>query len=403
MKRFGFTHFKQIIKLGGVPGYLLIGYYVVQVVFARGKADMAAIDGAAIIFASYAALCGLYSWHDFQKNRYGRFFLKQLFLKTGILWFSLYTLIAFISSCWSPIPILSAYRAVECMGMLLLNAAIIKNLLALKNEYYAMLWSVCYAFLMLSFTFASSFKGGGIYMALYNCQFPATIFFYLAFYFAPSWWIKYPIELLAIFCKSVTGYCGMALGLCSLMFGSAKYRLLGGAIAVGLLFAVSTIGFDELLNQTIFASKGGVLVDGEIDPNKTSGRSNVWELAIRKITEENHLYYGYGFVAGETVFARRIQGPMVIGMHNGFLSALIGTGLFGLITFALFMVQTSVSPFNRKIPNKYKTVLIASLCVILVHTVGNPGLGFRVYGTWMPAMYIVMLINGFYIKYTKMK
>ena len=157
------------------------------------------------------------------------------------------------------------------------------------------------------------------------------------------------------------------------------------------------------MNQTIFASKGGVLVDGEIDPNKTSGRSNVWELAIRKITEENHLYYGYGFVAGETVFARRIQGPMVIGMHNGFLSALIGTGLFGLITFALFMVQTSVSPFNRKIPNKYKTVLIASLCVILVHTVGNPGLGFRVYGTWMPAMYIVMLINGFYIKYTKMK
>ena len=49
-------------------------------------------EGAAIIFASYAALCGLYSWHDFQqKNRYGRFFLKQLFLKTGILWFSLYT------------------------------------------------------------------------------------------------------------------------------------------------------------------------------------------------------------------------------------------------------------------------------------------------------------------------
>ena len=115
-------------------------------------------------------------------------------------------------------------------------------------------------------------------------------------------------------------------------------------------------------------------MDGEIDPNKTSGRSNVWELAIRKINEEKHLYHGYGFVAGETMFARRIQGPMVIGMHNGFLSSLIGTGLFGFVFFTLFMVQTGISPFNRKIPNKYKTVLIASLCVIFVHTVGNPGL-----------------------------
>ncbi len=40
-----YKEFKQVLMLGGVPGWMLLGYYVVQIAFARTKSDMAAVDG----------------------------------------------------------------------------------------------------------------------------------------------------------------------------------------------------------------------------------------------------------------------------------------------------------------------------------------------------------------------
>ena len=98
-------------------------------------------------------------------------------------------------------------------------------------------------------------------------------------------------------------------------------------------------------------------------------------------------------------FARSLIGNQVIGMHNGFLSAYVGTGIIGLVLFSLFMLKTFFLPIRGNIPKSYKTVLIASMCVVLIHTLGNPGLGFRVYGTWMPAMYIVVLTIAFHLHF----
>ena len=44
----------KTFKLAGNSGYILLGYFVVQIVFARQKADMSAVDGSAMIFALYA-------------------------------------------------------------------------------------------------------------------------------------------------------------------------------------------------------------------------------------------------------------------------------------------------------------------------------------------------------------
>ena len=53
---------KILFHLAGKPGYLLVLYFVVQIVFARTKTDMAAIDMSALIFAAYALISGIYSW-----------------------------------------------------------------------------------------------------------------------------------------------------------------------------------------------------------------------------------------------------------------------------------------------------------------------------------------------------
>lgn len=393
----GKYNLKKTWGLAGKPGYILLGYYIVQIVFARQKSDMSSIDGAAVIFAAYALFSGLYAWKDLHKNSAIRRFFTLLFTKSPIRWFVLYTCVCFISALWSPMFALSAYRAVECMGMMLIIAATIKNLVMNCTERQIMQWSVTYAFLVIGITFVNGVRSG-IGTALYNCQFPATIFFYLAFYFGPTKYIKYPIMCIAFMCKSVTGYVGMALGMVSLMFGKAKYRILGVMIGVTLIGTFYFVGVDKVLNDTIFASKGGVLVDGTIDDNKTSGRSKVWETTIDYMSEQGRQLYGFGFVAGETMLARSIIGLQVIGMHNGFLSAYVGMGVIGLVLFSMFILTSLILVFKNKIPKDYIPPLVACMCTVILHTYGNPGLGFRVYGAWMPSMFIIMLLIGFDFK-----
>lgn len=397
-----YKEFKQVLMLGGIPGWMLLGYYVVQIAFARTKSDMAAVDGTAVIYAAYAIGAGIYCYRDLTKDAFSRCFFSRMMGKTCILWFVLYTLMCALSALWSPILPLSGYRALECMGMMLLNAAVIKNLIKNLDEKGVMLWSVTYAFVMMAFT-AISYARAGWGIMLYALQFPSTIFFYLAFYYAPKKLMKYPMMLAAILARSTTGYIGMAAGLCSFMFGQRKYRIWGWIIVMGVGMSVALVGVDDVLNNTVFAAKGGAFEDGKIDEEKTSGRTKIWGPSIDAVIADGREWYGYGFVAGETVFVQNVIGGQVIGMHNGFLSAFVGTGYLGLLFFSLFMLGYARAVFFSPIPKRYKALLIATFCCVFVHTLANPGLGFRVYGTWMPAMYFVMLTVGFSIKYKYMR
>lgn len=397
-----YKEFKQVLTLGGVPGWMLLGYYVIKIAFARQKLDMTAVDGTAIIYAVYALGAGIYCYHDLTKDTFDRFFFNKLMWKTCIFWFVLYTILCAISALWSPILTLSGYRALECIGMLLLNAAVIKNLIKNLNTKGIMLWSVTYAFVMMTFTAISTAKAG-MGVMLYNLQFPSTIFFYLALYYAPKKIIKYPMLITAILSRSTTGYLGIAAGLCSFMFGQKKYRILGWIIVFGVEISIATVGLEDVLNNTVFAAKGGAFENGKFDEEKTSGRAQLWGPAIEAVKANNREWYGYGFVAGETMFVQEVIGGQVIGMHNGFLSAFVGTGYIGLVFFCLFMLGYARSVFFSSIPQQYKALLIATFCCVFIHTLGNPGLGFRVYGTWMPAMYFVILTTGLNIKYKYMR
>ena len=192
-----YKEFKRVLMLGGVPGWILLGYYVVQIAFARTKSDMAAVDGTAVIYAAYALGAGIYCYHDLTKDSFSRFFFSKLMKRNCTFWFVLYTILCALSALWSPILPLSGYRALECMGMLLLNASVIKNLIKNLDTKGIMLWSVTYAFIMMTFI-AISFAKAGWNTMLYALQFPSTIFFYLAFYYAPKKIMKYPMLITAI-------------------------------------------------------------------------------------------------------------------------------------------------------------------------------------------------------------
>lgn len=378
---------KEIFKLAGTPGYLLLGYYVVQFVFERQKLDATAIDGSAIVFALYAMICTFVGIKELNKNKYSKFWGRKILFATPLKWFIYYTCFCFISAIWSSSLALSAYRAIECIGMVVIMAAAMKVLSERTNQTGMVLWCVTYAFLMILFISAITlWNSGNIYLLLYRCQFPSTIFFFLALYNAPNLIIRLFICIVALFCQSTTGYIGITLGLVSLLYGNKKYRTIGIILFVFIVIVSYFIGFENIMNNTVFASKGG------FDYHNMSGRDVVWENALNQVFSDNKEWTGYGFVAGERNFAVEWIGPQVIGMHNGYLSALVGTGIIGFILFSIFMISITLSTLTNKIPAKYKSLCIASIIVVNIHTFGNPGLGFRVYGTWMPAMLIVILI-----------
>lgn len=386
----------EIIKLGGVPGYILLGYYAVMLAISRSRASMTAVDSSAIISALYSLGGGLYSYMYLVRRRERKIFLSRIIRETPLKWFVLYTMVCGLSSLWSVNLAISAYRTLECFGILFLMLATIETLFEKTDTNGVLVWGAIYASITVAIKFFAFFPPLGD--ALYSCQMPATIFFYLALFYAPNWYTKWPLMIIALFCRSTTGYIGMALGLFSLMLGKTKYKILGGVIAVIVIITTSFIGFDNLLNKTIFAAKQGVIENGEFNMSKTSGRDVLWENAINLMEEENRQLYGFGFVSGEMFLVRELIGNQVIGMHNGYLSAYVGTGLFGLFFFTLFMLTYAIIPFGRFIPSRYKQILVALMCAVMVHTFANPGLGTRVYATWIPAMFVVVITCAIYIR-----
>ena len=57
-KTFGLKTFKRTIKQGGTPGFLLVGYWFIQLLFARSRADMRVRYSSAAVLAGYALVCG---------------------------------------------------------------------------------------------------------------------------------------------------------------------------------------------------------------------------------------------------------------------------------------------------------------------------------------------------------
>lgn len=394
----------QVLTLGGRPAKLLLGYFLVQLLFSRHKDDAYVVDSTAIIYAVYMAFCMFYSAKSLYKDSFGQKFLRLLCTKTCISFFVLYTLLCALSAFWSSNWMLTLYRAFECMGYLLLNMAVVKTLLKKTDVEGIMYFSFVYAFAVIVMYFCLIYKSS-VASILFMCQFPATILFYFVFFYAPRRLLKWPLMAVAFFCKSTTGYIGMAAGLVALGFGNKKYRFYAMLLGVGLVGSIALGQIDTVLNKTIFASKGGAMKEGKFQYNHdtTSGRSEMWEPAIKAVSDEGHDLMGMGFVTFETDFAHKEKGAHVIGMHNGFLSAFVGTGYIGLLLFCAFMIYYIISVFTKEIPRKYRVVLIASMCCVFFHTFSNPGLGTRVYGTWMYAMYIVLITQAIRIKYVYMK
>lgn len=385
IKNFGL---KDLIRCTSVAGWVLLSRPVLYFIFARRRdtAEYATVDLSAMVFILYAFIAlivGVTSLYRSEPK-----FGNTMLWKSPLVIFVVYTLYGAASMLWSVNPLLTGFRAFECLATALLIVAVIQDLFETTDLEFVILWSLMYCTWDILWAVGRTMQWAESFSQLLeSSQMFATTFFFMALYFTPRKWYNYLILIMAIFSMSTVAYIGMGLGLISMLWKKGRTRILGIFGCAVLLVALVGIGPETILKNTIFFDKQSVSL------TETTGRNYLMDVTIESVGENP---YGLGFFAAEPyVFYQK--GLTAISAHNSLFSAAMGLGIPGAILIGLFFLSVGWIVFSRYEDPKYKPILIGCFCVAFLHCMGNPSVGTRVFGAWIPCMYIFTLICGMYV------
>lgn len=384
-----FNSLKHLSNMCGICGYLLLIRPAIYTVFSRQR-DVnayASIDFSAVIFIIYSIVCFYYSFREINKRT--SIFSHNLIVRSPLLWFVLYTIFGILSCFWSANPKLSGFRAFECLSMIMLIIVIVDNLFSNYDYDMIIKWSLLYVTtdILISIIKTACYSTD-ISLLLESSQMMSTVFFFMALYYSRKQWYHYLIMVMSLLSMSTVAYIGMAFGSISIFWCKPKFRTLVFLGSIAFVCVVAIIGPQKILKETLFFDKK------EISIHETSGRDKLMEVSIKALINKPE---GYGFFAGEPYLLRKV-GHAAINAHNSLFSAAIGSGYVGIFLMIVFLIMIFKIVFSRFIPYEYRATLIGCFFVGFLHCMGNPGLGSRVYGSWLPVMYLFTLICGFYIR-----
>ena len=154
---------------------------------------------------------------------------------------------------------------------------------------------------------------------------------------------------------------------------------------MALIFLITLTDFESLLKSTIFLGREEISID------HASGRSQIWRLAWDSFKERPLL--GYSFVSGETiVLHNKFE---VVSAHNFIFSGLIGTGISGTFFLLLYFYSSFKIGLNKYWPqSKLKVAVIGTLIMSLTISLTAPGIGGRLYGSWISVVLIISIITA---------
>lgn len=387
---FSGSGFIGILKESSVVGWLLLLRPVLSLLFSRQRdlASYSSIDATAVIFIIYSFLAFIYSFHVLFKSRHAGF-CRTVLKRSPISWFVLYMAIAVISMFWSVNPILTGYRAFECIAMMFLVIAVIVELFDRGGFDYFARWTLVYVTWDILFSILRTMQWAQTIDSYWqSSQMMATTFFFLALYNTPKSWRNYLIMLMSVLSMSTVSYIGMAVGSISAFWGNAKSRLIALACFFLMAVIVAVVGPYRFFKETLFFDKE------DISMEQTSGRDYLMEVTIQTLYEHPG---GLGFFAGEpyVLYQRNLH---AISAHNSFFSAGMGMGVLGIVSFSLFIIALFKTCFSKYIDKRYRSVVIGCFFVAFLHCLGNPSVGTRVYGAWVPGMYVFVMASVVYVR-----
>lgn len=383
---------KDFFIAGGFPAMVLFLRTIIMSFISRQRAFeyVNTVDTSAAIQIALSLIAFLVSIIYVRRDSV----IRNLILHTPLKWFLIYTIWAGVTALWSVNGLMSAYRAFECLAWFLLITALIARLYENLEPGQLIRWILYFAVFTIVFNTLNRSRQFGVSIFSFDTlrleQMSSTTYFFLALLLPVGWVVKAIIIPISVFSLSNTAYAGMAGGLLTMITGKGRLKKAFILISIIILTVISIIGTEELLQNTIFYGKGGVGIE------YTSGRDKIFDSAVRKALERP--VFGFGFVSGETEVVTKLRRG-AIGSHNGLLSAQLGTGLIGAAFFTIFLISMIITSGSKYYPESFKSAFLATAILISVHTLGNPGLGSRVYGTWIPAMLVFTMICMLYLHY----
>lgn len=376
--------------VAGIPGFLLLFRQPLYFFTSRTR-DLSAynvIDISAVIQIIFLFICFIFSLSIVFLSKKNH---PNLLFRSPQVYLLLYTFICFLSMLWSPDIMMTGYRAFEVLTYLMLISLVVSRLIEHLSYQNMIEWAILWISWDLSWSIVSSIKWEGfsyLYWPFSAARLAVPMFFFFALLLTKRNSLKFLIIIFTILSVSNKIYFGIAFGLLGFYYGNIKNK--GWLLILGLATAVSfSLWGDEILQNTLFYGREGVGME------YTSGRDKIWEVSWEAIIQKPFL--GHGFVTGETnIIYNSFKGA--ISTHNFILSGLIGTGIIGTIPLILYFISAFGTATSKVFENNnWKAAFVSTIIMATIISLTAPGVGGRVYGSWIPVVLVFTIISG--IKY----
>lgn len=389
-----FKLFKNYFTAAGITGALLLLYPVLIMLLTRKRAldEAASVDASAGIQILFIGFCFFIITTQYSKHK---ILYKKMLIQSPSFFLILYTVLGFLSFLWSSGPTLTLYRSFECLTFLLLITDVMIKLMTRYDYKTIVKWVIFFALWNLSVDIILRLKTMGA--SYFSNPFAASRLFFPLFFFIFLILGRKKIPKLIMLVFAVLGlsnkvFFGIAGGLSSFAFGKTKYKIIFVSVTVTIMLAVSYIGLDNVLLNTLYYGREATGLED------SSGRDAIWTYLYEKGMEQP--FFGYGFSAGEVNLLSKNVDFQAINAHNTFISAFVNSGAVGLTILILYFLAALKMGFSKFFPkDKWRTAVLASMIMVVIVNMAAPGIGGRVYGAWTPSVFILTFFIAMKIKF----
>jgi hypothetical protein len=376
---------KFLIRQAGWAGYLLFLGDLLQFVFRRQRAaaEYASVDDGATIQILYVVVCFVYAgWYlASPRNRQ----VSGLLLSNPMVFLVLYIVLCLVSALWSPNPMYSAFMAFQCLSFLMLVVAAVYEVNRRCSSQDVIEWVMLWVVWTISWSVLFSVRSFGVGYLFSAARLSSGVFFFLALYLCKRRLFGWLVVAFTMLAGARKNYWGIIPGLLfGAVLGDRKSKVLAFAFAGTLTIFILFFGVEDVIQNTLFRGKEG------IGWEYTSGRDRMWTLGWELCMQRPLL--GYGFVASERDVLSEMMGQSAQSMHNMLLSAFMAVGFLGPLLLLSYLLGTWILCLSRAILPSWRFAFMATILMVFVVAMTDPGLGGRVYGSWLPSVVVMTAI-----------
>lgn len=378
---------KLLFHKAGIVGYLFLFKQPLSLVTTRQRdaGNYAAVDGAAAISIFYIMICFLYCLSIINKPK-GKYILHTLY-KTPIVFLLAYILLCTASCSWSPNLKYTAYRGFECLVWLLMIVAVFSELRVKCSRQDIVEWVMLWAVWDIFWAIVVNVRFMGLGYLIYPftaARLSSGLFFFLALFLCRRKLFKWIVMAFSVLSVSNKNYFGITFGLIpGLIHGERKVKVIMSFLVGLLILGFLSKGMSVIQNALFYGKEG-------VGMEYTTGRDKIWEMSFDLGLQKP--LNGYGFVAGEKDALNDVGRKGVISTHNMLLSAFLGVGISGPILLLCFFAGVTCRCIRTCFPLSWRSGLFGTVIMVFVISNTAPGLGGRVYGSWIPSVLVLTLI-----------